>query len=275
MYEFTELNQPAKRSKRQVELILNGENLDHTIRGYRTLTISGRELIGRDIDSQTYKQTASRLTGRERTGPVTGSNVFLASSMNSRLIEVTYQMIGEDERDFRSRFEELMYYLSKEEHRIQGTDDPLFFYTGVLQDVGDVNPASNDVVGTFRFECHDPFKYGVELETFEGNGATEFRKVTRYPVQIETIEITAKTTASFVRITNLDTKDEITINGDVTAGDRYVLDLRSGITRDQNNKNVSNRVDIRSDFEDFDVSFREEVTAGPHDFKITFREKRL
>ena len=131
---------------------INGEYIENIIDGYRTLTVSGRELFGASIDA--YEVGA------------TPGAYFRGSKLPTRTITVQYQLFADDADDFRDKYNTLNSILNVEQAHIIFADETDKYFIGTRANVSAVPAGLNRVNGTFEIYCTDPFKYAVEEKTF-------------------------------------------------------------------------------------------------------------
>lgn len=129
-------------------LKLNGEYIENQIEGYRTLYVTGREILSQELT--TYE-----------TGIRDGSNLSYRR-YPSRIITVGYQLIAEDNDAFREAYNKLNALLDVEDAEMIFADEPDKFFRGTPSGAGDVDPGKNAVKGEIEFTCVDPFKYSVQ-----------------------------------------------------------------------------------------------------------------
>ena len=149
MYNFVDTNGCAEGTSLPSEALkINGAYLEHTVTGYRTLYVKGREMLAPDIE--TYE------TG-VRDGSTLQSKRFPA-----RTITVGYQLIASSAEAFRAAFNALNAALDVEEAELIFADEPDKFFIGTPSGRGDVPAGRNAITGEFDILCADPFKYSVQ-----------------------------------------------------------------------------------------------------------------
>ena len=149
MYNFVDTNGYAESTSLPSEALkINGAYLEHTVTGYRTLYVKGREMLAPDIE--TYE------TG-VRDGATLQSKRFPA-----RTITVGYQLIASSAEAFRAAFRVLNAALNVEEAELIFADEPDKFFIGTPSGRGDVPAGRNAITGEFDILCVDPFKYSVQ-----------------------------------------------------------------------------------------------------------------
>lgn len=153
MYSFTDTNEAKTQKVLPSEaMFVNGEALEDLVEGYRTLGVSGRELLESEIESL-------------RRGRSNGEK-FKYKRNPSRVIEVSYLLIAKSNDHFRQAFNELSRILNQEEMTLLFNDEKDKYFVGSLAGIGDVPKGTNSVVGTFQIYCSDPFKYANQTNMF-------------------------------------------------------------------------------------------------------------
>lgn len=150
MYKFIDTNetQETGSSLPAEALSINGQYIENLISGYRTLHVSGRELLGSEIsDLEIGNSDGSR---------------YQSKKYLPRTITVTYQLLTASDAAFRAAFNKLNQVLDVEEAQLVFADEPDMYFIGTKAEVGEVTPGSNKVIGEIEFYCTDPFKYSME-----------------------------------------------------------------------------------------------------------------
>lgn len=149
MYSFIDTTESQGSADLPSEALkLNGEYIENQIEGYRTLYVTGREILPQELT--TYE-----------TGVRDGSNLSYRR-YPSRTITVGYQLIAEDNDAFREAYNKLNALLDVEDAEMIFADEPDKFFRGTPSGAGDVDPGRNAVKGEIEFTCTDPFKYSVQ-----------------------------------------------------------------------------------------------------------------
>ncbi len=149
MYNFVDTTEryPGQNLPSEA-LMFNGNYLENVIPGYRTLYVSGREVLGTEItDLETGVSDGTKYR-RKRYQP--------------RTIVVGYQLIAEDNSAFRSAYNKLNALLDEEQATLIFADEPDKYYIGTKQGAGEVPAGKNSITSELEFYCADPFKYSVE-----------------------------------------------------------------------------------------------------------------
>lgn len=147
MYDFIDVNEQAGKNLPAEALQLNGEYIENIIDGYRTLQVSGREAMSQELESyEVGIRDGSRLKSRR---------------YPARQITVVYQLLANSVEDFREKYNQLGRILNVENAEMIFADEPDKFFRGTPEELGDVDPGRNSVVGEINFFCADPFKYSV------------------------------------------------------------------------------------------------------------------
>ncbi len=149
MYKFVDTTESQSGSNLPSEALeFNGEYIEEMIPGYRTLHVSGREMIGNELTDMEIG--------------ITDGSRYQYRRYLPRTITVTYQLMAETNEKFRAAFNKLNEILSAEEARLIFRDEPDKYFVGTRADAGDVPTGTNNVIGEFDIYCVDPFKYSVK-----------------------------------------------------------------------------------------------------------------
>ena len=129
-----------------IENIIDNLNLDAE---YRTLTVSGRELLAPELKTA---EVGMR------------DGVFYnGKHMPSREIKIKYRLIALTSQAFREAYNKLSgILLSIEQSQLVFADEPDKFFLGTFSGTDDVEEGRNAVNGEFTIMCTDPCKYSVE-----------------------------------------------------------------------------------------------------------------
>lgn len=141
---------------------INGQFIENVVPGYRTLQVTGRELMEAEITDQEIGNTDGTYY-REKRFP-------------TRAIVVTYQLLGKSPTEFRARFNALNKILNQEQVKLIFNDEPDKYFVGTKSEVGDVDGGLLNATGEFTFYCTDPRKYSTTEKTFAAtavNGVLE------------------------------------------------------------------------------------------------------
>lgn len=151
MYKFIDTNEKRVEFNNlpSEALFINGTAIENEIEGYRTLTVSGRELMNQYLD------TIRRTSGH--------GSIYLRKSYPPRIITVQYELRADNNQDYRLKFEYLNKLLSPEEMELRFNDDYEHYYVGSLNGVSEVESGKNVIIGEFDLFCSDPFKYKRDI----------------------------------------------------------------------------------------------------------------
>ena len=165
MYDFVDTGEVGSENSLPSEALqIDGEYIENLIDGYRTLYVSGRELL------------ESEITDREIDG-ISGSE-YLESRNVTRNITVGYQLLCKTTREFRDKFNKLSSILSKEQVKLIFADEPDKYFIGTKSSVDDVEPGRMNVKGEFTFYCCDPCKYSSAEKQFPGVQQDGYQTIT-------------------------------------------------------------------------------------------------
>lgn len=154
MYQFTDtIDLPQVQPLMPESVSINGVYIENAISGYKTLNVSGRELLNANEDDYTI-------------GNMTGA-YYRSRKYDTREIVVTYQLLADTDAEFRSKYNQLNAILDVEQAQIIFADEPDKYFVATKTKNSQVDPGRNSVTGEITFFCADPRKYALEEKTFE------------------------------------------------------------------------------------------------------------
>lgn len=156
-YNFIDVTQVAANDLPAEALQLNGEYLEDVIPGYRTLAVSGREALAKELSSFT-------------TGIRNGSTLQ-STRFPDRVITVKYQLIAASAEAYREAYNLLAGLLTLDDSELVFNDEPDKFFIGTCSSISIPDAGRNAVTGTIEFTCNDPFKYSIEEHVATPTGA--------------------------------------------------------------------------------------------------------
>lgn len=133
----------------------NGSCLDEVVPFFRTLYVSGRELLSKEVS--TYS--------------VADNDYFKSAKYPPRTITVGYAIMAKAdaqhsaEQNFRRAYNVLNGVLAAEQAMLQFADEPNFYFIATKAENSEVEAGRNSVVGEITFTCTDPLKYSTEVKT--------------------------------------------------------------------------------------------------------------
>lgn len=150
----------------------NGVYLENEIDGYRTLSVTGRELM------------ESEVTDQEIDG-IDGS-YYRYKTTPARTITVKYQLRARGSREFRDAFNKMNKLLSGEQVKVIFNDESDKYFIGTKTSNTQVDGGSNNVIGEIEIYCSDPCKYSTtEKEFTASDGALNIVNEGTVPVSID------------------------------------------------------------------------------------------
>ena len=279
MYEFRDTNEYAYPAEVSLQTIVNGVNLDTAIKGFTTLSVHGRELLGKNVETTEFRKIKVGQKTRtyvQRNKSKSQGSSFLGSRMPTRSIKIEYSLKAKSNTEFREQFELLNYYLDLEEAEFIFTDDLKFKWVATLAAVDEVEGNGNWVKGSFEVTCSDSFKMARDEEVFSFSDRGAFKKNTFYPVRLERAEINLKTPISKILLKNETSGQRIILDGDFLSGQKIILNFLDGSIRSGTNQDFIKALDITSDFEDFTILYNDLISINAlADVSFYFREVRL
>lgn len=272
VYKFIDTNEANLKSYASIQTIINGFNLDTELDGYRTLNVSGRSVFGRDIE--TLKFSARRNAGSKSTksnSNKAGNNKFFGSDIQSVVIEVEFLLEAKTNELFREQLSKFTTILHQEEAKWTWTDDPNFYYTGTISEIGDFKEDKNSVISTFKILCVDPMKTSIETYVLKGNSRQI--EIPDYKEEVDILEMKFNLIAD----TNKFTFENMKGNGKTI----FSYLFKAGNTIDillqkqkalLNSRNLMPAMDLMSDFEDFFVNPKDKILlSSACDYEIKYK----
>ncbi|MGX7244113.1 distal tail protein Dit [Enterococcus quebecensis] len=233
-------------------MMYDGVYLEKMIDGYRTLAITGREMLSLDIETQETQV----------------GSIKLNQKLPSRTIKVTYQLIGKDAKDVQKKYHQLMRLLYKESDvEIRFKDELDYHYYGQYKSTDEVRGDTNSIISSFEILCTDPKKYSVLLKT-DGEVTTYLP----YKTIPEKIEVTIVKFGPLM-IVNGEKTIKIT-SYNLSAGDRIIFDFLKGKVY-VNDIDQTFLLDLESDFENFTIKEGQTIRCTNGQMIISYREVQL
>lgn len=155
MYEFrdtTVLTDSGTMPLPAEAICFNGKWLDQEIPEFRTLSVSGRELMASDLDTKTIR-------GRD-------GELYLSGRLPSRTITVYYVISAATDFAYRQAYNKLNSLLSANQAKVIFKDEPDKYFIGTVTDKTDPASGRNTASGEFQIYCADPLKYSTVLKEF-------------------------------------------------------------------------------------------------------------
>lgn len=272
VYKFIDTNEANLKSYASIQTIINGFNLDTELCGYRTLNVSGRSVFGRDIETMKFssRKSAGSKSTRNK-GNKAGSNKFFSSDIQSMVIKVEFLLEAKTNELFRELLSKFTTILHQEEAKWTWTDDPVFYYTGTISEIGSFKEDKNSVISTFKILCVDPIKTSIETYVLKGNG-----KEIEMPDFKEDIDI-LEMKFNLIADTNKFTFENMNGNGKTIFS--YLFKAGNTINillKEQkallNSRNLMPAMDLMSDFENFFVNPKDKILlSSACDYEIRYK----
>lgn len=218
-------------------LIINGVPMEELVQGFRTLSVSGRELRGRNINAV------------DRQGQ--DGSLFLDSRLEPRVLTVRYRLKAKDSDTFRYLFNQLNVILQQEQLSIRFLDEPDYSFIGTLQSAGDVPSGRNTVVSELSFYCADPYKYSEPVK-LSGSNSVGITFETFYPNLPKEITVTPNNDTSTLTINNGDKQIQL-VEGSFLASQPVSITFGDDITVTNENGDMTDKIALHSDLENFFV----------------------
>lgn len=150
----------------------NGVYLENEIDGYRTLSVTGRELMESEV-----KHT--EIDGMD-------GSYYRYKTTPARTITVKYQLKARGSREFREAYNKMNKLLSGEQVKVIFNDESDKYFIGTKTSNTQVDGGSNNVIGEIEIYCSDPHKYSTTEKEFNAiDGVLNIVNEGTVPVSID------------------------------------------------------------------------------------------
>lgn len=150
----------------------NGVYLENEIDGYRTLSVTGRELMESEVTDQ-------EIDGMD-------GSYYRYKTTPARTITVKYQLRARGSREFRDAFNKMNKLLSGEQVKVIFNDESDKYFIGTKTSNTQVDGGSNNVIGEIEIYCSDPRKYSTTEKEFNAiDGVLNIVNEGTVPVSID------------------------------------------------------------------------------------------
>lgn len=130
----------------------NGVYLENEIDGYRTLSVTGRELMESEVTDQ-------EIDGMD-------GSYYRYKTTPARTITVRYQLRARGSREYREAYNKMNKLLSGEQVKVIFNDESDKYFIGTKTSNTQVDGGSNNVIGEIEIYCSDPRKYSTTEKEF-------------------------------------------------------------------------------------------------------------
>lgn len=130
----------------------NGVYLENEIDGYRTLSVTGRELMESEVTDQ-------EIDGMD-------GSYYRYKTTPARTITVKYQLRSRGSREYREAYNKMNKLLSGEQVKVIFNDESDKYFIGTKTSNTQVDGGSNNVIGEIEIYCSDPRKYSTTEKEF-------------------------------------------------------------------------------------------------------------
>lgn len=255
MYEYDNMNEGTSESIELPSIAMNfdGNYLEEQIDGYRTLSVTGRELIAYDVN-------LSSVSGAD-------GATFVSANLPSRYLRIKFMLEAKDAEDLQDKFNRMNLLLSKKQAIISFLDEPDYEFIGTLSSVNEVPEGRLTVVSSFEIVCSDPHKYKV-VESMSGTGTVNISASLVEPVVPTELRIEHSTATNVYEIVNesKDLKIRL-INASDSTADIIIHPSKQDIFR--NGQKRPALLDWTSDLENFEVENGDVIRITPSGARLT------
>lgn len=161
LYEFKDITtySGSETSLPAEALSINGKFIENEIIGYKTLSVSGRELLAPELKT-------AEVTKRD-------GLLYKGKHYPEREITIKYQLLAESVLAFRNKFNALNRILNVENAVLRFNDEMDKYFIGTLNSADDVEEGRNNIISSFSFLCPFPFKCS-DLITVDVDSSNNF-----------------------------------------------------------------------------------------------------
>ena len=131
---------------------VNGMYVEDVISGFTTINSRGREVLTKEIVSNSYKKDGS---------------VVDYTRYPEREITISFVIETDENGDYRDKYTKLLGMFDEEEVDLQFNDDVEKFITGTIYVNEPEEKFGTFCVGSYTVKCADPFKYSTNIYTAE------------------------------------------------------------------------------------------------------------
>ncbi|MBO0423863.1 distal tail protein Dit [Enterococcus plantarum] len=231
----------------------DGVWLEDAIEGYRTLNVTGREMISPEIQSEN----------------VNVGSIISSQRLPSRTLKITYQIKNDDPEMILVNFRRLVEYLYREQDvPIYFNDEQDVLYYGRFSGSDDIPGDRYIVTANLDIFCADPRKYSTKIyqpkKVIRGRFFYQTRP-TKIVVKIEKdASLTVTNGAQSVKV----------VSGKLSPNDEVIIDFKEGKVL-VNGINRTNWLDLSSDFENFELKNNQVLSCDNGVMNVYYREVSL
>lgn len=263
MYNFTDVNRVGELKRSSIQTIFNNVNLDTVVEGFRTLSVSGRGIIGQDINTSQI--------------PAKDGRYLVNKVVDSREITVKYQLVAKSNEELRKKFNGLNILLHSDKPcDLKFTDENEYSFKAMLQKASDGEEISNSIVETITFLCLDPYKYSSSKVSVGNSGSLIITQLTNNLNEHipELVKCVVSMGTTRVIVKNESTTKKIVLNGTFSPGDIIEIRLEEDYPVKLNGVNRSELLDfVESDF-DFTVKQGQRISfSNSNNVEVYVKEK--
>lgn len=169
-------------------ITINGIAIERDIEGFRTLTVSGRELIPKLLTTKVIGDS--------------DGDIKTSARLPNRTITVKYQITSKSPDEYRKKFYRLNSLLNQGESRLEFNDAKDVHFMGEFEATNTPTDGKINIISTFAFHCYQPFAYANVEKTFTNVGNTiTIENSGTYPTPVS-FEIEHQSDNGFIGLVN-------------------------------------------------------------------------
>lgn len=192
MYKFVDTLPNKDESVRfsSESVAINGVALESEFSTFKTLTVTGRELLAKTISTQIVGNSIGDFKSNNR--------------LPSRTISIKYQLQSKTALEFRQQFYKFNAILNQGEVKLSFNDDPNVYYVGEFDSAEIPLEGKLNVISKLTFHCYQPFAYANQETPFEIDGDTiTIQNGGTYPTPVN-FDIENQSDNGFIGVVNSD-----------------------------------------------------------------------
>lgn len=261
MYEFRDTLIGSNQEETSVpsdNLLINGRGLNELVKGYRQLSISGRGLISRRLQTTEI--------------PNRGGLWLDDVQDEARELRVHYQLKAPTSEALRDAFWELNRVLrEKDVLSISFKDESNFIYSATLSEAEEIQENRLSILSSFTLFCPNPYKYTPIRQSMDGKITLNYANKV-LPERIK-LSIIKESTSIKIKCAG----KTLSLKGTYQVGDEIELRYEEdAVEIRQNNRLILNDLELYQPLEEFYLYHGSTVSATNAEVVLVeWRDKRL
>lgn len=244
-------------------MLINGQTIDSVIDGYQQLSVSGRGIIGRSVNTTDIPQ---------RRG------VWVDNIADSeRELTIKYRLEAKTSEEMRDKFAKLNAFLRQSDYlEVTFKDEQDFMYQAVFTSAEDIEETALKIISKFTLLVPDGYKKGKEQTSTDG----KIKLVNAKQVLPSHIRVRFITNQQKAQIKNVTTGKIISFSGDFLGTNIIKITFNNDsveVVYGGNEANILSQLELYSSLEDFYLHNNDTITVsgGMELLEIKWRDEKL